>query len=124
MAIHNELGKWGEQLACDHLVARGCAIRDRNWRMGRYEIDIVAMQSTTIVFCEVKTRSNPDDDPLEAVDDRRIAHMVASAQVYMEAFGLECLDVRFDLFGIRGTPDSGHDIEYIPDAFDVPLTTY
>ncbi len=124
MAFHNQLGRWGEDLACAYLVSRGYAIRDRNWRTGHYEIDIVAMQGATIVFCEVKTRSNPDDDPFDAVDDRRISHMVASARVYMEAFRLQALDFRFDLFGITGTPERGHHIEHIPDAFEIPLTTF
>lgn len=124
MAQHNDLGQWGEALACEYLVKQGCAICERNWRMGRYETDIVAMHGTTMVFCEVKTRSDPDSDPLDAVDERRIAHMVASANVYIESKGLEVLDIRFDLFGIRGTPALGYEMEYVPDAFEVPLTTY
>lgn len=122
MARHNELGKWGEEQAVGRLVADGYAIRERNWRMGRYEIDIVAMQGATIVFCEVKTRSG--SDPFDAIDSRRINHMVASARVYMEANKIEALDVRFDVIGICGTPETGHSLEHVCDAFDVPLTTY
>lgn len=122
MALHNDIGRWGENLACERLVSQGYAVRHRNWRMGRYEIDIVAMKGTAVVFCEVKTRTDPDTDPLDAVDDRRIAHMVAAARVYMEAFGLENLDVQFDLFGIKGTPAAGYEMEHIADAFEIPLS--
>lgn len=124
MALHNQLGKWGEQIACEKLVAEGCAIRDRNWRMGHYEIDIVAMRGSRVVFCEVKTRSDDHFDPLEAVDSRKMTRMVAAAAVYMEANGLQMLEPQFDLFGICGTPGSGYTVEHIADAFEIPLTTY
>lgn len=117
------LGKWGEDIACERLVAEGYAICERNWRMGHYEIDIVAMRDDTVVFAEVKTRSEPDIDPLEAVDDRKIAHMAASAGVYVESKNLQH-NIRFDLFGISGTPETGYTVEYIPDAFDVPMTSH
>jgi len=117
------LGKWGEDIACEKLVADGFAICERNWRMGHYEIDIVAMRGDTLVFAEVKTRSEPDIDPLDAIDDRKISHMAQSAGVYIESRNLPH-NVRFDLFGISGSPDTGYTVEHIADAFDVPLTSY
>ena len=53
MARHNDLGKWGEQLAADLLVTKGYAIAERNWRAGNMEIDIVAMKGARVVFCPV-----------------------------------------------------------------------
>ena len=117
------LGKWGEDIACEKLVADGFAICERNWRMGHYEIDIVAMRGDTLVFAEVKTRSEPDIDPLDAIDDRKISHMAQSAGVYIESRNLPH-NVRFGLFGISGSPDTGYTVEHIADAFDVPLTSY
>ncbi len=120
MAIHNELGKWGEDIACEKLIAEGYAICERNWRMGHYEIDIIASNGREIIFAEVKTRSDRATDPLEAVDSRKIRHMAASANVYLEANGLP-QQARFDLFGISGTPDD-YELEHVPDAFDVPMS--
>ena len=71
MARHNDLGHFGEQAAVDLLTAKGYAIVDRNWRCGRMEIDIVAQRGSRLAIVEVKTRSNPDDDPIEAVDRRK-----------------------------------------------------
>lgn len=122
MARHNELGKWGENLACEKLIADGCAIAARNWRMGRYEIDIIAVKDDYIIFAEVKTRADMDIDPLEAVNNRKIAHMVASAEVYLQ-HNDQHRQVRFDLFGINGTPGN-YRLEHIPDAFLPPLKTY
>jgi putative endonuclease len=107
MALHNELGKWGEDLACEKLIADGCAIMERNWRMGHYELDIVAMKDDRVIFAEVKTRSDYNCDPLEAVDKKKIARIVASANTY----------------AIAGTPDC-YKLEHIPDAFLAPLKTY
>lgn len=122
MAEHNELGKWGEQLACDILLQEGAVIRERNWTMGKLEIDIIAVKGDTIIFAEVKTRENMADDPIEAVDARKIKNIVRAANAYM----MSCeapFDARFDLFAINGTPDN-YKVEHLPDAFDPPLRTY
>ncbi|MDE6573928.1 MAG: YraN family protein [Muribaculaceae bacterium] len=122
MARHNELGKWGEKLAEEILISEGFAIAERNWRMGHLEIDLIAMRDDIVVFAEVKSRSNRDEDPLEAIDKRKIAHMVRAAEAYMNFKNLPH-GVRFDVFGISGTPED-YTIEHIPDAFFPPLKTY
>ncbi len=125
MARHNQIGKWGEDLACDRLTELGYAIARRNWHMGHYEIDIIAMRDTRVVFCEVKTRTTPGVDPLEAVDRRKIARMVASARAYMLAEGLDRHTAQFDLFAIVAPdgPEGDYTLEHIPDAFEIPLST-
>lgn len=122
MAQHNELGKWGEQLAVDALTAEGFAITERNWRMGHLEIDIIAMRGDTLVVGEVKTRSNLDEDPLDAVDNKKIMRMVRAANAYIRSHNLPH-NVRFDLFAIRGTEDN-YKFEHVPDAFYPPLKSY
>ncbi len=122
MAEHNELGKWGEQLAADKLIADGYSIYARNWRMGHYEIDIVALKNDIVVFAEVKTRADFDTDPLEAVDRNKIARMVRSAEAFIRHTELP-YQARFDLFAINGTP-ADYRIEHIEDAFYPPLRTY
>ena len=56
MAEHNELGKLGEQLARDFLIAKGYQILEQNWSCGHKEIDIIAMDGNELVIVEVKTR--------------------------------------------------------------------
>jgi putative endonuclease len=51
-----EIGQRGEELAADHLVRRGFSILERNFRTRWGELDIVAFDGHTLVFCEVKTR--------------------------------------------------------------------
>jgi len=122
MAHHNELGRWGEDIAAAALEAEGAVIRERNWRMGRLEIDIVACKGADLIFAEVKARADAGEDPLEAVDERKIAHMVRAAEAYLRGCDVP-FGVRFDLFAIRGTPSS-HTVEHIPDAFYPPLKSY
>jgi putative endonuclease len=63
------LGRYGEQLAVDHLTAAGMTVLARNWRCARGELDLVLRDvDGTVVFCEVKTRSGTGfGEPAEAV---------------------------------------------------------
>lgn len=123
MARHNDTGKWGEDIAADKLTAEGWAIAERNWRRGHLELDIVALNARTIIFAEVKTRADMDEDPLEAVDRRKIANMVNAANAYLAMHPELRQSPRFDLFAINGTPDN-YRLEHLPDAFDPPLRSY
>ena len=51
-----DTGRRGEQAAVDYLRRVGFAILERNWRSGRYELDIVARRWDELHFIEVKTR--------------------------------------------------------------------
>ena len=53
------LGRLGEQLAAEHLERRGFRILERNYRTRWGELDIVAFDGRTLVFCEVKSRRLP-----------------------------------------------------------------
>ena len=122
MAKHNDTGHWGENLAADYLTGQGYAIVERNWRLNKLEIDIIAMRGDTLVFAEVKTRSDKEEDPLEAIDRKKILNIVRAANAYIDSTDLPH-QVRFDLFAITGAPDD-YNIEHIPDAFYPPLKTY
>ncbi len=120
MAEHNTLGKLGEQIAIEHLVAQGYAIVQTNWRFNNLEIDIIATKGSRIVFVEVKTRSSRLVDPLLAIDRKRVSHMVAAADAFVRINKLPH-EVQFDLILIIADPNGGaHQLEHIPDAFFPP----
>lgn len=122
MAKHNLTGKWGEELAADYLAAKGYAIAERNWRMHHYEIDIIAFKDNRIIFVEVKTRTNNEDDPLEAVDSKKTYRLIRAGQVYVNQNRIDH-KIQFDLIAINGVPED-YRIEHIEDAFLPPLRTY
>src|SRR5688572_8095437 len=76
MAAKDELGKHGEQVAVDYLLAHDLQILDRNWRCPDGEIDVVAREGRTLVAVEVKTRSGRSHGTaFEAVTDAKIARL-------------------------------------------------
>ncbi len=122
MALHNNTGKWGEDIACQTLQSKGYTVIERNWHSGHYEIDIIAIKDTRIIFAEVKTRSERGTDPLEAIDSKKIARLTQAADAYIRSHCIK-QDAQFDVFSISGTPDN-YEIEHIEDAIFPPLRTY
>ena len=121
-ARHTGVGRWGEQIAVDTLVAGGYAIVERNWRCGHLELDIIARKDNVMVFVEVKTRSADYADGVSAVDMRKRSRMVRSADTYLRMLPHD-YDFRFDIIAINGTPES-YTVEHIPDAFLPSLRRY
>lgn len=119
MARHNEIGKWGENLAEEYLIAQGYAITERNWRLGHFEIDIIAMKGNRIIFVEVKTRADKSIDPTEAIDEKKIRRTVRSANAYITSYNIPH-EPQFDIIAISGTPED-FELRHIPDAFMAPL---
>lgn len=120
MAKHNELGKKGEDLASDYLLSKGYLIVDRNWRYGRYEIDIIAICSEYIVFVEVKTRSSRQwENPEDAVSSLKIRKMIEAADFYLIDKEID-KSVRFDIIAVIVNKNQIK-IDHIEDAFFAPL---
>ena len=72
MSKNNELGLEGEKLATDFLKSKGYKIIENNYRYRRAEIDIIAVHKGTLIFVEVKTRSNFNyGEPEHAVDEHK-----------------------------------------------------
>lgn len=120
MASHNDLGKWGEELAAQYLREQGYTILDRDWRLGHRDLDIVARtpDGTTVVFVEVKTRtSDVVSRPQDAVDARKIRSLGAAANAYAKEFQLWD-ELRFDLISIIGDRAETAVLEHVEDAFN------
>ena len=56
MRAKDALGRFGEEVAAEHLRLQGLQILARNWRCPTGELDIVARDGSSLVICEVKTR--------------------------------------------------------------------
>ena len=99
-----QLGALGEQLASDHLSRLGFQILERNARMRTGELDIVAADDRTIVFCEVKTRVARAEqrDPFESIHPRKQLQVrrLATRWLSEHTDRPRLADVRFDAIGI------------------------
>lgn len=117
MAEHNELGRWGEEIAASFLSDKGYFIVERDWHHGHRDIDIIAMDGDDIVFVEVKTRSsNAFMAPQQAVDMRKMRSIAMSANSYVRRNGITN-PIRYDVVAIVGTPETGARIEHLVNAF-------
>ena len=52
-----QIGNFGERMAVRYLRLHGYTVKERNWRSGHMEIDIIAANFKTLAFVEVKTRT-------------------------------------------------------------------
>lgn len=117
MAEHNDLGKWGEDIATDYLQRKGYQVIERDWKSGHRDLDIIALDGDTVVFVEVKTRSNRlFTDPVDAVGYQKVRNLQQAANHYVKYRHINC-DIRFDIVCIVGNDKSEPEIEHIEDAF-------
>jgi putative endonuclease len=112
------LGRIGEGLACDHLLRKGYEIVARGYRLFRGEIDIIARDGGTLVFVEVKTRTDEEfGRPEEAVTPSKQRQIRRIAQGYLVDHPRGESGCRFDVVSIlyRGPDDVR--LEHFIDAF-------
>ena len=95
------LGDVGEEIAARELARRGYTVRERNWRCPEGELDIVAEQGDVLVLAEVRTRRGDRfGTPEESITPAKRAHLIASAQAYLQAHSLDC-DWRIDVVAVE-----------------------
>jgi putative endonuclease len=89
---------------------RGYRILATNCWLAGAELDVVARRGSTLVFCEVKSKTGDAfGDPLEMVDERKVAQVRRAARAFA---GDEPVEVRFDVIAVRGRR-----LEHVADAF-------
>ncbi len=129
MADKNDLKKiealkWGneaENIVCEYLISKGYTVRERNWRpqSSKSEIDLIAQKDDTLIFVEVKARSDMDVDPTEAITAEKIKNIVRGANTYLQTQDYEYF-YRFDVASVSGNIDD-YNLDYLEDAFLPPL---
>jgi len=112
---HNaELGRRGEDLACEHLERRGHRILDRNWRCRRGEIDVVSIDRGTIVVVEVKTRSSCDfGHPFDAIHPRKLERLHRLGWDWCQAHGRTGVPTRVDAVAVLISRDGLVGVEHL-----------
>jgi putative endonuclease len=101
MAAKDAVGAYGERVAARHLEAGGMVVLDRNWRCREGEIDIIARDGDTLVFCEVKTRSGQGfGAPAEAVVPVKVRRLRKLALLWLDSSGVRPQELRFDVVAV------------------------
>ena len=115
-----ELGRRGEDIACDALRNMGHTILERNWRCGHLEIDIISFDAEGTHFVEVKTRrENIQAPPQDSVNRQKQKNIISAAKRFLRSskglphFSSECF---FDVFAVTFKGDVCS-TEWIPQAY-------
>ncbi len=84
-----EIGDFGERRAVHYLRLHGYTVKERNWRHGKCELDIIAATLRNTVFVEVKTRTYTEEElatappPSLAVNAEKQRHTRHAAMQYL-----------------------------------------
>ncbi|MCK5489262.1 MAG: YraN family protein [Gemmatimonadetes bacterium] len=112
------LGRRGEDLAARLLRGAGYRILSRNWRAGRYEIDLVGARGGEVVFVEVKTRRPGPQAAAESVTPAQRRNIGRAAAAWMRMNPTVGRSFRFDVIAVTWPENGGPRVQYIPGAFD------
>ena len=118
MALKDDLGRLGEDLAAAELQRAGMRIVARNWRCDAGEIDIVAVDGTTLVICEVKTRSSTRyGAPVEALTPSKVERIYRLASIFRRSHRVGAARVRYDVVSVLAPRGYEPTVQHIRGAF-------
>lgn len=111
-----DTGKRGEYLVRRHYHRRGYHCVARNWRQGRWEIDLIMAHWRRVVFVEVKTRQiHVARRPHEQIDPEQRRRLISLARRFMGQWPDLEIEWRFQLVLLRYAPDwRRHDTTEVP----------
>lgn len=118
MDTNMDVGRRGEDIACDYLRKNGILVLDRNWRPRardvRGELDIVARDGDALVIVEVKARrSIAYGHPVEAITRRKLRNLRSLALTWLEQRSIHAPHMRFDVISIVIPPTGQPVIEHL-----------
>ena len=111
--IQAEIGARGEDIATEWLREKGYYIVERNWRVGHYEMDIIAEHYDTLHFVEVKTRRKGGwQSAYDSIDEQKIRSLRRAAMAYRSMHRIRH-NIQFDLIAITVYEDNSTTLEYV-----------
>jgi len=110
-------GGAAERVAASFLRERGYHVLERNFRCRGGEIDLIALDGSTLVFVEVKLRRTlARGAPIEAVTPLKQARVQRAAQTYLSFSGRVFERIRFDVISVLRT-SARTEITHLKAAF-------
>ena len=110
-------GNKGEDAAISYLKNKGYIILERNFRILRGEIDVIAVDKKTLVFVEVKSGSSSAFGPPETwVTPYKQRQLGRLASAFLQTREIVNIDCRFDVVAIT-FKNNRSKIHHIENAF-------
>ena len=100
-----------------HLQRLGYRLLDRNWRIRRYELDIVAIRGSVVSFVEVKTRTRGAQLAVESVAPAQRRRIRRAAEAWIHAHPGVGREFRFDVVSVDLFPGRPPAVQLIAGAF-------
>lgn len=112
-------GVLAEAQAEAYLQQQGLVTRVKNYRAKQGEIDLIMTQGDTLVFVEVRLRTNPYfTSAAETVDYRKQQKMIKTAQQFLlQQRLIDKVPCRFDVIAIDHKSPDQSAIQWIKNAF-------
>ena len=114
----NPLGQRGENLAARFLRNLGYKIMVCNFRCNVGEIDIIARDGDTLVFVEVKTRTDDEPTPEEQINRGKRHRITKAAKSYLRRYGTAQPGARFDVVAVVWPKGQAPQLRHIRSAFE------
>ena len=118
LSARSRLGRSAEIAAAAELGRRGYRIIGSNYRCRSGEIDLIAEESGSIVFVEVRCkRTEAFGSPAESITVPKRRRLIATAQHYLHERDLTDVDCRFDVVEVTLSSGKLTVRDVIRDAF-------
>ena len=121
---HLKIGIAGENAAAKYYISQGFDILERNYRLGKAELDIVAENKHYFVFCEVKSKKassiSRNGSPMTAVDSEKKRNMIQAARYFVRRYRKSGKRFRFDVVEVFLSDDlETISLNHIQNAFSI-----
>lgn len=108
-----------EKIALTFLTNKGLSELKTNYRSKYGEIDLIMNDIDTVVFIEVRYRSNTKFiDPIETTDKNKVQRIITTSQIYLQEFPEHDKLYRFDIITLTGNINLPQ-INWAKNAFTV-----
>jgi putative endonuclease len=113
-------GREGEAEAFEHLRRHGLKLLTRNWRCKGGELDLVMLDSDTVVFVEVRARRHTAwGGAAESVDGRKQQKLILAASSFLQQEPRWAKHpCRFDVVAINTGSSDASRLNWIRNAFE------
>ena len=117
--VHLQRGTLGEEAARDFLKAAGLKFLTANYACKEGEIDLIFRDRETLVFVEVKTRTEGGwTRPSKAVDDRKKRALIRTANEYLKLLKNPLVAYRYDVVEVLLVDGAVSEVRHNVNSFN------